>query len=252
MRLSGVVVLESVIAVPTRTCSNETKRYSTFVAESSSNSEPHGGQANHQPTGRVAAKRQAILAAATTVFLRDGYHGSSMDEITAVAAVSKPTVYRHYADKGELFGAVVRATMDRLDRSFHAEALALDTDADPYPLLCELARRVLTGLLDPEVLRLRRLVIGESARFPELGKAYWEHGFQKGLATLADGMRRLAARGRLNIADPALAAGQFAGMVLWVPVNQALLCGIEAVTPAEVDRHVDAGVLAFLAAHGRG
>jgi TetR/AcrR family transcriptional repressor of mexJK operon len=190
-----------------------------------------------------------ILAAATTVFLRDGYHGASMDEITALAAVSKPTVYRHYADKGELFNAVVRAMMDDLARSFHAEALALTATNDPYPPLRNLARRILAGLLDPQVLRLRRLVIGESARFPELGQAYWQLGFQKGLTTLADGLRRLAERGQLNIPDPLLAAGQFAGLVLWIPVNQALLCGDQAVTPADVNRHADAAVRAFLTSH---
>lgn len=198
---------------------------------------------------RAAAKRQAILTAATTVFLRDGYHGASIDEITALAAVSKPTVYRHYADKGELFGAVVRTAMDRLDRSFQAEATALDTTGEPYPPLLNLARRILTGLLEPEVLHLRRLVIGEATRFPELGHIYWQHGFQKGLTTLADGLRQLAERGSLTIPDPRTAAGQFAGLVLWIPLNQALLCGGQAVTSADIDHYADTGVRTFLASH---
>jgi TetR/AcrR family transcriptional regulator, mexJK operon transcriptional repressor len=223
------------------------------MGESTVNREPAVEQATapHTTPRRAEAKRQVILTAATTVFLRDGYHGASMDGVTTLAGVSKPTIYRHYADKVELFGAATRAMMDRLDQSFHAEALALDTTGEPYPPLRDLARRILTGLLEPDVLRLRRLVIGESERFPELGNAYWRHGFQKGLATLADGLQRLAERGRLAVPDPQLAAGQFAGMVLWVPVNQALLCGSQAVPPADVDRHVDAGVRAFLASYGR-
>ena len=127
--------------------------------------------------------------------------------------------------------------------------LTVDATSDPSGPLCDLARRVLTGLLDPQVLQLRRLVIGESARFPELGHAYWQHGFQKGLSTLAESLRHLAGRGQLNVPDPLLAAGLFAGTVLWVPVNQALLCGGQTITPADIDRHVDAGVRAFLAAH---
>ena len=46
-----------------------------------------------------ARKRSAILEAATTLFLRNGYRGTSMDEIAALAAVSKQTVYKHFADK---------------------------------------------------------------------------------------------------------------------------------------------------------
>ena len=43
-------------------------------------------------------KRAAILEAATTTFLRNGYRGTSMDEVAAVARVSKQTVYKHFAD----------------------------------------------------------------------------------------------------------------------------------------------------------
>jgi TetR/AcrR family transcriptional regulator, mexJK operon transcriptional repressor len=53
--------------------------------------------------GRSARKRRAIMEAATTVFLGKGYLGTSMDEIAALAAVSKQTVYKHFADKEGLF-----------------------------------------------------------------------------------------------------------------------------------------------------
>jgi TetR/AcrR family transcriptional repressor of mexJK operon len=198
---------------------------------------------------RSAAKRRTILVAATTVFLRDGYHGASMDEIATLAAVSKPTVYRHFVDKGRLFSEIIRGTMDRVDTSFQAGALALDGADEPGKRLRDLGRRVLTALLQPEVLQLRRLVIGESGRFPELGRTYWEDGFDKGLVTLAAGLERMARRGQLSIADPLLAAGQFAGLVLWVPANKAMLCGHEAVTDADIDHHVDTGVRTFLAAY---
>src|SRR6201999_4344187 len=39
--------------------------------------------------GRSARKRQAIMAAATASFLRDGYHNTSMAQVAADAAVSK-------------------------------------------------------------------------------------------------------------------------------------------------------------------
>ena len=61
---------------------------------------------------RSARKRTAILDAATTVFLRKGYLGTSMDEIAALAAVSKQTVYKHFADKERLFAEIVIGTVD--------------------------------------------------------------------------------------------------------------------------------------------
>ena len=52
-----------------------------------------------RPERRSDRKRAAILEAATEAFLQRGYLGTSMDEIAAQAAVSKQTVYKHFADK---------------------------------------------------------------------------------------------------------------------------------------------------------
>src|SRR5580692_7296820 len=56
---------------------------------------------------RSARKRQAIMDAATTLFLRDGYRSTSMDQVAADAVVSKPTVYSHFEDKEQLFREIV-------------------------------------------------------------------------------------------------------------------------------------------------
>jgi TetR/AcrR family transcriptional regulator, mexJK operon transcriptional repressor len=48
---------------------------------------------------RSARKRRIVVDAATTLFLRHGYLGTSMDQIAAFAAVSKPTVYKFFPDK---------------------------------------------------------------------------------------------------------------------------------------------------------
>jgi TetR/AcrR family transcriptional regulator, mexJK operon transcriptional repressor len=202
---------------------------------------------------RSARKRQLIMEAATTAFLRNGYLGTSMDEIAALASVSKQTVYRHFADKQRLFTDIILATSDQVVGELveHA-ASALPETGDAEKDLGQLARQLIAAICQPEVLRLRRLVIGEAARFPELGRTYWERGFERGLATLADQLRGLADRGLLQLEDPRLAAHQFAGMVLWVPVNRVMFCGeAGALSPAEIDRYADAGARAFLDAYGR-
>ena len=47
-----------------------------------------------------------------------------------------------------------------------------DIEAD----LRDLARRQLAKVMQPQVLQLRRLVIGEATRFPELGRTFYELG----------------------------------------------------------------------------
>src|SRR6202163_4362824 len=137
--------------------------------------------------GRSARKRQAILDAAATIFLRQGYLGTSMDEIAAGAGVSKQTVYKHFADKERLFVEIVVATVDEISDPVHEEVLQLvDTRSpDLERDLRELGRRLLARVLQPRVLELRRLVIGEASRFPELGRAFYERGPGRTIDALA-------------------------------------------------------------------
>src|SRR5437763_3411757 len=200
---------------------------------------------------RSARKRQAILDAATTVFLTKGYLGASMDEIAALAGVSKQTVYKHFADKERLFVEIVTSTVDEVSDPVHEEVLKLADSGDIEADLRDLARRQLAGVMQPRLLQLRRLVIGEASRFPELGRTFYTRGPGRTIEALATAFERLAKRGVLRLEDPALAATHFNWLVMSAPINEAMLLGAgEAPAAADLDRHADGGVRAFLAAYG--
>lgn len=204
--------------------------------------------------GRTARKRRAILTAATEVFLRHGYLGASMDEVAARAAVSKQTVYKQFGDKERLFAEIVLGTtaelVDGLARSY---ADTLEAAADAPRAFRALAARFLDTLTQPAVLQLRRLVIAEADRFPDICAAWFDEGFDRALVLLGESMTRLADRGLLReLADPTLAAYQFAGLLMYEPMNQVMFAGTRArPDPAELDHIADRAVDAFLAAYGR-
>jgi TetR/AcrR family transcriptional regulator, mexJK operon transcriptional repressor len=199
---------------------------------------------------RSARKRQAILEAATTLFLRNGYRGTSMDEIAALAGVSKQTVYQHFADKQSLFSEIVTSTVEQVAGPIHDEVIGLQDSGDVEADLRGLARRLLGQVMQPRILQLRRLVIGEAGRFPELGRTFYEQGPGRTIAALATVFERLADRGVLQPGDPQLAAAHFNWLVMSIPLNRAMLLGEdEPPAPAELDRYADAGVRAFLAAY---
>ena len=199
---------------------------------------------------RSARKRRAILEAATTVFLSNGYLGTSMDEIAALARVSKQTVYKHFADKERLFSEIVTAEVDEIADPNSDEVLKLRETGDLERDLRRFARRQLRAVMKPRLLQLRRLVIGESGRFPQLGRLFYERGPGRTIDTLATMFERLASRGELELDDPRLAAAHFNWLVMSIPLNQAMLLGEDdPATPAELNRYADAGVRAFLAAH---
>ena len=127
---------------------------------------------------RWSEKHRLIAEAATALFLRKGYLGTSMDDIAAEAAVSKQTVYKHFSDKDQLFAEIVLATTDQIEGLVRMVAAALDTTVDLRRDLSELARSFLITLMRPELLRLRRLVITTADQFPEIGRSWYEQGFR--------------------------------------------------------------------------
>jgi TetR/AcrR family transcriptional repressor of mexJK operon len=212
---------------------------------------PSTNAADTEP--RSVRKRSAILEAATTLFLHNGYLGTSMDEIAALARVSKQTVYKHFADKESLFSAIVTAAVDAVGDPVLADVTALADSDDVASDLRALARRQLERVTQPRLMQLRRLVIGEANRFPELGRAFYERGAGRSTAGLAVAFERLTARGLLRAHDPELAAAHFNWLVMAAPVNRAMLLGDDALpTAAELDRYAEGGVRAFLAAYGAG
>jgi TetR/AcrR family transcriptional repressor of mexJK operon len=204
-----------------------------------------------QDEPRSTLKRRAMLDAAATAFLRNGYAGTSMDQIAALAAVSKQTVYKHFDSKERLFIEIVTSTVSEASDPVHADVLGLEDSGDVEADLRGLARRLLERVMQPRLLQLRRLVIGEAGRFPELGRTFYDQGPGRTIAALATVFERLAARGVLHLDDPHLAAAQFNWLVVSTPLNRAMLLGDdEPPTPAELDRYADAGVRAFLAVYG--
>ncbi|MER7760541.1 TetR/AcrR family transcriptional regulator [Streptomyces sp. NPDC097619] len=189
------------------------------------------------------------MEAATGAFLEKGYSGTSMDDIAKLAAVSKQTVYKHFADKEKLFAEIVLATTDRIDGTVELVA-AVPADAETLEEnLTRLARGFLEALTQPQVLRLRRLVIANADAFPALGAEWYEQGFERVLATLAESFAHLTEQGLLRCPDPLMAAHHFSGLLLWIPVNKAMFHGGPRHTPADLDHYAVTGVRTFLAAY---
>ena len=199
---------------------------------------------------RSDRKRKLLLLAATEIFLDKGYDGASMEDVATKAAVSKPTVYRFFSDKERLFAEIVRATTGEIDELVRLVVETMAEQIDVESGLTIFARRFLSALMQPRVLRLRRLVMANAERFPDVGRSWYEQGFDRVLVTLGSSFRSLADRKLLRIEDPLLAANHFVGMLLWIPINKAMYTGDYRSTPRELEVFATAAVRAFLAGYG--
>ena len=202
--------------------------------------------------GASARKHRAILAAAEEMFLDAGYLGTNMDELAARSQVSKQTVYKHFGSKEALFVELVTTMTDAAGDRVHNDVPDPADATDVAAYLQDYAERQLEVVMTPRILRLRRLVIGEVARFPGLARALYDSGPKRAMASLASVFRRLDAAGLLEVDDPAAAASQFNWLIMGEPVNRAMLLGDEAIPDARARRrHAAGAVRVFLAAYGR-
>ena len=199
---------------------------------------------------RSDRKRKALLLAATELFLDKGYDCTSMDDVAAKAAVSKPTVYKYFSDKERLFAEIVRATTGEIDDLVRLVVETMGRRTSVESGLTVLARSFITALMQPRILRLRRLVMANADRFPDVGRGWYEQGFERVLASLAISFQALADRKLLVVEDPLLAANHFVGLLLWIPINKAMFTGDHRSTPEELEHFAVAAVRAFLRGYG--
>jgi TetR/AcrR family transcriptional regulator, mexJK operon transcriptional repressor len=200
--------------------------------------------------GHSASKRQAILDAARAVFLSGGYRGASMDEVAALAQVSKVTVYNHFSDKRSLFTAVITSAIDEAEQSTHSLVDRLGQSTDLAKDLRTFARQHIIEVTQPHLIQMRRMIIAEAARFPELARAWHRSGPERAHTTLAKQVKELGSRGLLEASDPLLAAQHLNYLILSVPVNEAMFTGRDKPYPrSQLYRYADEAVRVFLAAY---
>jgi len=198
---------------------------------------------------RVERSRAAIVAAATEHFLRHGYVGANMDEIAAQARVSKRTIYNVLGGKEQLFREILADAFATAERFSTDMAAALGTTEDVETELRDIGTKLAGTVLIGPVVRLRRLLIGEAERFPELATDYYARAPGRVMATLAHGFRSCHERGLLHVENPELAAEHFGFLVMGASLDHALF---EATTPPAADlieKRVHAGVDTFLRAY---
>lgn len=161
--------------------------------------------------GRPAdlAKREAILAAATSAFFEHGYGATAIEQIAAAARVSKVTIYNHFSDKQGLFTAAIERECERMRSHFSIGGQETETLRDR---LLHIGYAMVAFLSRPEMIQFERRIAAETERHPEIGLAFLNAGPRRMKATLAAFLAAMAQTGALIIPNSDLAAEQFAAM----------------------------------------
>ncbi|CUI35684.1 DNA-binding transcriptional repressor AcrR [Achromobacter xylosoxidans] len=111
----------------------------------------------------IEETRGKLLATARESFRRAGYAGTSMDDLTAAAGLTRGALYHHFGDKQGLLAAVAA----QIDAEMEARLQAISRDApDAWTALRERCRAYLEMAADPEIRRIvlqdARAVLGHA------------------------------------------------------------------------------------------
>jgi AcrR family transcriptional regulator len=193
------------------------------------------------------AKRRQIMEGARTVFLADGFDGASMNDIARAAGVSKGTLYVYFESKEQLFEALIRE--ERRQQAERLTDCSFETN-DVRAVLFDFGCRLIEMMSRPDTLAHVRTVIAATAKFPQLGRAFYEAGPCFGANRLSTYMRRMNEEGVLRIGDVDRAAWQFLDLCQGGTFKPLLFRMIDDLPRAQIEAGVAAAVDVFMAAYG--
>jgi TetR/AcrR family transcriptional regulator, regulator of autoinduction and epiphytic fitness len=178
----------------------------------------------------VRSKSEQILYGAMQEFLARGYAAASMDRVAALSGVAKATIYSHFGDKESLFKALVESMAKQRMATIMSK---LDLDQPPREALKSLFRYAVEDCYEnPEFHDFKRVLVGESGRFPELAKTFVKHLSKPGIEALTTYFRDCPT---FDFPDPEAIARIVIGAMIHFVLLQKIMHG-EEIIPMEIDR----------------
>lgn len=188
-------------------------------------------------------RRDHILDVARDVFLEEGYGATSMSGIAARLGGSKATLYKYFPSKERLFEDMMTNSCTLFLDSLREAADAAD---DAETLLRSLGEKYLRGLLEPQAVKINRLVHAEGFRFPEVAATWFRTGPDVTRELLVERLEAFATRGDIRCADLRLTVEQFLGMVRGDLLMRVVCCVDPVPDDARIRFQVDAATRAIM------
>lgn len=145
----------------------------------------------------MTSPSEKLLDAAQSTFLTHGYSGSSIDDIINIAGVTKPDFKEQFANKHALFTAVVNRLAAIQSAAFVQKSDGLPTDE----ALITVAKSIIAFVTTPLAQSMFRVCVAESARFPDVGRSFFNSGPRVMSANLSAILDQASKRGDLVITN---------------------------------------------------
>ena len=198
---------------------------------------------SYTPREKGLQRRDKILDAAESSFIENGFEATSLQEIMSKAGGSLATLYRMFGNKEGLFRAIIeRATQNLSDSLVPLYA----DNQEPEKVLRAMGMAFINILTSPYVGAIHRLLISESARYPQLREIFMQTAPERNLRRVEDYLKKLNERGYLNVDDCKVAAEQLVSLFKGTMHLRTVLGEDVILSEDEKARYVDSAVSIFL------
>ena len=148
---------------------------------------------------RKEARPSELLAAALELFVDKGYANTRLDDVAARAGVSKGTLYLYFANKEDLFKAVVRESVVPLIAQAATEAHGYEGSS------ADLLRGLITSWWNDygrsPAGGISKLIMAESGNFPEIASFFLEEVIEPWHRLIGGAIQRGIDRGEFRRVD---------------------------------------------------
>jgi len=179
-------------------------------AESASRTKP-GRTARPKFRRRAKARPDEVLDAALDLFMEKGFAATRVEDVAQRAGISKGTIYLYFPSKEALMEGLIHRALSPI--ALKAVNTIEMLNVDPRTILKALGGMVGKQLSDPRVVAIPKLVIRESANFPELAAMYRREVIDKAMPSLIKLIERQVRSGRFRPVDPELAVRSMIGPI---------------------------------------
>src|SRR5579864_1687304 len=187
--------------------------------------------------------RAVIFEAARHEFAANGYAATCMDGVARRAGISTKTLYRLIPNKAALFEAMIT---DRIDIFASVVRLRACDGSDIEKAFREALIVCGELILDPDVIALQRMILGDSEKFPEVAETFYHKAIRRTERTLASWLQAQNERGLIKIDDAETAAGILLGMLVFQPQRAVMFGHAPPPTREQLEQRAQSVAALFL------
>ena len=162
-------------------------------------------------TDRRLGRRRAMIEAAESLFLEQGYEATSLAAIVKRSGGSLATLYELFGNKQGLLRAIIELRDEQDCCPTYGQDCAV---TPPSQLLRGYAHRLYAHVTSRRAIALKRIVITEALRDPLFARTLYEDIHLPSVRELAGILRQLDEAGKAKVDDPMAAAVLFFAIVM--------------------------------------